>query len=180
MPVLAWRFYFSGESAQATVHIGRRSAYEDDQTKLYLRDDRAAMMSSACRPRSEPEPVVDGVWPAERVVLYEGLPHPAWESELLEEQLRTKETQELHGHPFYKETLPLKLDDSKRLTDILGSAGTYKRFSGEKKCGGFHPDFVVEWHVGEDRFRVLICFGCRGKVIRSANRVSLRFRSSGF
>ncbi len=121
----------------------------------------AAMMSSACRPRSEPEPVVDGVWPAERVVLYEGLPHPAWESELLEEQLRTKETQELHGHPFYKETLPLKLDDSKRLTDILGSAGTYKRFSGEKKCGGFHPDFVVEWHVGEDRFRVLICFGCR-------------------
>jgi hypothetical protein len=31
---------------------------------------------------------------------------------------------------------------------------------GEKKCGGFHPDYAVEWSVGRDRYRALICFGC--------------------
>ncbi len=42
----------------------------------------------------------------------------------------------------------------------MDSSATYKEFSGEKKCGGFHPDFAVEWQIGTAKYQALICFGC--------------------
>ena len=30
----------------------------------------------------------------------------------------------------------------------------------EKKCGGFHADFVIEWYRGQERYQAFICFGC--------------------
>lgn len=27
-------------------------------------------------------------------------------------------------------------------------------------CGGFHPDFCLEWQDGDATYQVLICFGC--------------------
>jgi hypothetical protein len=83
-----------------------------------------------------------------------------YESQLREEERRTRAVQELHGYPFYQEPLALAGEDAKRLSEVLGASGAYRTFSGEKKCGGFHPDYAVEWQVGADRFRALICFGC--------------------
>ncbi|MEI8379822.1 MAG: hypothetical protein WCJ09_06825 [Planctomycetota bacterium] len=28
-------------------------------------------------------------------------------------------------------------------------------------CGGFHPDWCVEFIAGQDVYQVLVCFGCR-------------------
>jgi hypothetical protein len=97
----------------------------------------------------------------DRVVLYEGLPHQMFESHLLKEERRNKAIQELNSNSFYQEPLPLPAEDAKQLSAVLGESATYKPFSGEKMCGGFHPDYAVEWHVGRDRHRALICFGCR-------------------
>jgi len=97
---------------------------------------------------------------ADQTVLYEGLPHHLFEDDLMKEERRTKAVQELNGYVFYQEPLTLTTEDARRLSAILGKSTTYERFSGEKACGGFHPDYTVEWHAGKDRYRALICLGC--------------------
>ena len=71
-----------------------------------------------------------------------------------------KPVQELHGYPFYEEPLELRAEDAKRVTRVLAEPGGLQPFAGEKLCGGFHPDYTVEWRNGPDRRRALICFGC--------------------
>jgi hypothetical protein len=97
---------------------------------------------------------------ADRLTLFEGLPHQYYEKDALEKEMRTKETVQLHGFPFYRETLDLKEGDSRRLKDLLGNPSSYEPYSGEKKCGGFHPDYAVEWSFEGRAYHCLICFGC--------------------
>jgi hypothetical protein len=97
---------------------------------------------------------------ADKVVLYEGLPHQLLEKRLLAEERRTSAVEELNGWPFYQEPLSLPARDAERLYGFLGDPATYLPFKGEKMCGGFHPDYAVEWHVGASRYRALLCFGC--------------------
>jgi hypothetical protein len=97
---------------------------------------------------------------ATRVVLYEGLPHQTWEAKALAQELKSQKTVKLHDFPFYQETLSLEKQDTKDLTALLTRAGSLRPFSGAKLCGGFHPDYCVEWHLGKEVYRVLICFGC--------------------
>ena len=42
---------------------------------------------------------------AEKMTLWEGLPHQMFEHDLMESERRSKPVQELHGHWFYKEPL---------------------------------------------------------------------------
>jgi hypothetical protein len=97
---------------------------------------------------------------AERPTLHEGLPHQMWESALLKAERRSKPVQELHGYWFYKEPLALSDEDAGRLTRLLVDPVTLARFSGEKLCGGFHPDYAVEWQQGSSTYRALIGLGC--------------------
>jgi hypothetical protein len=101
-----------------------------------------------------------GITSAEAVTLFEGLPHGGFEGDKLESERRSKPVVELHGYSFYKELLDLRPEDAKRLTEILGDAEALKSFSGEKKCGGFHPDYAAEWKRGASSYQALICFGC--------------------
>jgi hypothetical protein len=98
---------------------------------------------------------------AEQVVLWEGLPHQAFEKQLLEEELKAKEVVWYHGFPFYVEPLPLKEEDGQELTSIVTNRDTFQPWSGAKKCGGFHPDYGIEWQVANVPYRCLVCFGCR-------------------
>ena len=104
--------------------------------------------------------IYDTVRRADRLTVYEGLPHPMYEEEAFREELRTKETTEFLGFPFYREPLDLKPEDVEALCEALGDGSTYKTYGGEKKCGGFHPDYAVEWSVEGKVYRCLICFGC--------------------
>jgi hypothetical protein len=98
---------------------------------------------------------------ADRVTLYEGLPHNFFEGYLLDEEKRTKETLDWHGFPFYSRPLPLSDADRARLLAILGDEGSFGQLGGlTKGCGGFHPDYAVEWSAGGQEYRCLICFGC--------------------
>jgi len=96
---------------------------------------------------------------AEMPTLYEGLPHPFHEAALLAAE-KAKPTIDLHGFPFYRQSLALKSGDGEKLKAILEDADSYDPFLGEKKCGGFHPDFAVGWVVGGKQQVCLICFGC--------------------
>ena len=97
---------------------------------------------------------------ADEVVLLEGLPHGMFEHELLETERRSKPVRESHGHPFYEPPLVPTADDARRLTQLLSDPATLERVFLEKKCGGFHPDYAVEWVRGGERYQAQICFGC--------------------
>src|SRR6516165_3185263 len=87
--------------------------------------------------------LVEGVKKANKVVLYEGLPHQFFDKDLLEQELKNKKTVKVHDYPFYAETLALKDEDAKRLTELFCAADSFAKFRGPKRCGGFHPDYCV-------------------------------------
>lgn len=106
-----------------------------------------------------PQAPVGGIKSSGQLTLYEGLPHQLYEAETLEQE-KKKPTVDLGGFPFYQEPLELKASDRESLRDLLGNPSSLKAFSGEKKCGGFHPDYAVEWTEKGRAYRYLICFGC--------------------
>jgi hypothetical protein len=107
-----------------------------------------------------PRIFVNAILKAESIVVYEGLPHQLYERDLLEEELTTKDVHVLHGYPFYREPLEVTAKDAQALAAILSKPSTWRPFSGEKKCGGFHPDYAVEFKTGNNRCLALLCFGC--------------------
>lgn len=96
---------------------------------------------------------------ANTVLLLEGLPHQEAEKELLAEELKSKKTIRLHRFPFYDERLDLTNEDSDALQSLLADAKSFQEFQG-KFCGGFHPDYAVQFKVGREQWNVLICLGC--------------------
>ncbi len=97
---------------------------------------------------------------ADQVTVYEGLPHQFFEAGQLDEEKRQKPTVTLHGYPFYQDRLEIPADDRAKLKAVLGAETSFGPWAGERKCGGFHPDYCVECSVGGAAYRFLICFGC--------------------
>jgi len=115
---------------------------------------------------------LDAVKSAERVIVYEGLPHHLFEEELLETELKSKKTIKMLEYPFYAEGVEPKKEDAIQLTNLLSAVESFAPFSGEKKCGGFHPDYDLDWHVSGSIYRAFVCFGCHEiKIIVSGNAV---------
>ena len=97
---------------------------------------------------------------AESVVLYEGLPHQGYDHKALEKDLKEKKTVRIHEFPFYAETLPLKENEATELKRLASDSDSYKLEGGRSKCGGFHPDYCIEWKKGDETYHVLVCFSC--------------------
>src|SRR5262245_14427142 len=118
-----------------------------------------AFATSGCAP-APVDAFTKAIRGAEEVRLHEGLPHPMFEADKLEAERRTKKVQEKHGYAFYEALVPMSAADATELSAILSQPTSFKEFSGEKKCGGFHPDYAAEWTRGQGRtYEALICFG---------------------
>lgn len=117
-------------------------------------------LATGCR-GDRPKSFAAGVGGATKAALYEGLPHPMFEKRALEQERASKATVKLNDSLFYQSTLALSDEDDRALREIVCANDTFATFSGEKKCGGFHPDYCVEWR-GTDgsTYRVLVCLGC--------------------
>ena len=72
---------------------------------------------------SGPPPETTTLKQADRLVLYEGLPHPMYEPEALEAEKKAKPTVTLHEFPFYREPLELKADDGRASQGPPGRPG---------------------------------------------------------
>jgi hypothetical protein len=94
------------------------------------------------------------------MTLREGLPHPKAEKELLADELKTKRTTTLDGQTYYSERLALTQQDADRLGRLLAKAESFAPWRGGKFCGGYHPDYAIEWRVGKDVYRAHVCLGC--------------------
>jgi hypothetical protein len=120
--------------------------------------------------KSEPvsiAPIVDTLRDAPALTLREGLPHQFFESDALKNELSQKRTVQLREFPFYEEALTLKPEDALALTAFLASGEALvpepplpPNVTVHKMCGGFHPDYAIQWTVRGRRYDVLVCFGC--------------------
>src|SRR4051794_17810730 len=104
--------------------------------------------------------VLDGIRKSAEVVLHEGLPSEFWEPQLRERELSRKKTIQLHGYPFYDHRLELRGADAERLTALFSARGSFRRYRDRKGCGGYHPDYCLEWKTGDGATRALICLEC--------------------
>ena len=90
-----------------------------------------------------------------------------------EAELRNKQSVLLHDHRFYPTPLDVAAEDVNQLRSILSDEASYMSWQGERKCGGFHPDYLAEWRAGNAKYEVLICFGCSEVQIYGPGRTLL-------
>src|SRR5688572_28119574 len=108
----------------------------------------ALQLFSGCSHEVSPEdyaPFAEVVANADRVVLYEGLPHQDMERDLLEREISTKQTIYLGEYPFYAEPLSLTAKDAAALTEIFDGTDAFYGPPEVTVCGKFHPDYAIEW-----------------------------------
>ena len=105
-------------------------------------------------------PLIAAIRSADRVIIHEGLPHDRWEKKQFESELATKSTTTRRAFPFYRETLPPSEADQKALRELICADGAFEVYHGAKACGGFHPDYCLEFKTSGDSIEMLICFGC--------------------
>ena len=102
--------------------------------------------------------------------LLEGLPHPMNEQQLFARERKRTDIQDRHGHWFYAEALNAPPELLQSVRDIVANAASFARLTGTKFCGGFHPDYALEWqNQGADRI-TLLCFGCRESKLFGSGR----------
>lgn len=94
------------------------------------------------------------------VRLYRGLLSEFWEPELRTQELNRAKTIRLHGYAFYEESILIRETDASRLTALLSSKATFRHHSDKKRCGGYSPEYSVEWKAGADGIHALICLEC--------------------
>ncbi|MEM7179958.1 MAG: hypothetical protein AAF518_03525 [Spirochaetota bacterium] len=95
------------------------------------------------------------------VTLWEGLPHQRFEAKVLKQELAKKTYFKIAGFPFYKEKLTFSKEDLANLQALLQKEDNYSPSSFfPKSCGGFHPDFALEFEVEKVKYKALVCFGC--------------------
>jgi hypothetical protein len=116
------------------------------------------------------KPLAEAVKKADKVVVYEGLPHPLSEKATFEAEKnkanvvrprKDKVKVEADAHPFYGPPREVREADAKALTALVTNPDVVKPFGGNKRCGGFHPDYAVEWRAGGEAYYVEVCYGCR-------------------
>jgi len=95
---------------------------------------------------------------AKDLSVHEGLPHQAWDHELLEKEIKRKDTTKIWLFPFYTPSVPAT--NAADLKKVLGSADSILVYGGPKRCGGYHPDYAVSWEADGKSFYALVCFGC--------------------
>jgi hypothetical protein len=93
--------------------------------------------------------------------IYEGLPHNHFEKELLKRERATKSTVVMSRYDFYLPPLTPSESDQIELKAICATRDSFSPWAGDKLCGGFHPDWLLEWKndMGETS-RISVCFGC--------------------
>ncbi|MCC7422713.1 MAG: hypothetical protein IT428_20730 [Planctomycetaceae bacterium] len=94
------------------------------------------------------------------VVLREGLPSGFWEPELRVQALRERATIERHGYRLYDARLPATEEDCAQLTAIFASSTSFAPRRSAKQCGGFYPEYGIDWNTGEETTTALISLEC--------------------
>lgn len=71
-----------------------------------------------------------------------------------------KEVVDRKGFKFLAQPRSVSGDRLRILNKSLTGADVFAPFAGPKFCGGFHPDYLLEWKRGGKHYQALFCFGC--------------------
>jgi hypothetical protein len=95
---------------------------------------------------------------AEEIVIYEGLPHPYEEEELLRVESKRKDIVKLahSDEAFY--TPAVEAVNAEALLKLLSGPDGI-RVNQPKKCG-FHSDYCIQFKHQDTTYRAFVCFGC--------------------
>jgi len=102
----------------------------------------------------------DSIKGSDRIFVFEGLPHQMSEAKLLKAEKKRKDIIKIAGYPFYTPKIKVEGESLTALRTIISNSENYVQFRGEKRCGGFHPDYAVEWHDKDKLYSILFCYGC--------------------
>jgi hypothetical protein len=111
---------------------------------------------------------------AKTFTLAEGLPHPAKETNLFTTQAQRKDTQQITGFFFYKPDQKIDPATTDKLRQIIANSDNLTEWKEHKTCGGFHPDWSLNWRRGWSKDRALICFSCE-EIIYISGDYQLRY-----
>jgi hypothetical protein len=107
------------------------------------------------------KPIAASAGKAKEVIVFEGFPHPLLEAKVFKKEKEERNQFRYQGHVFYQNRPKVKDKDAEALKKILADSKGFTAWRGEKKCGGFHPDYMIQWKDGDDLYRVLICYNCK-------------------
>lgn len=111
---------------------------------------------------------------AHTLSIYEGLPHQENQAALFQQESQRKDSMRIAGFLFYSPAITPAEQDLTTLAQLFSEPANISAFSGEKRCGGFHPDYAIAWAHNNDNAYALICFGC-GEIIYSYKDKRQRF-----
>lgn len=109
---------------------------------------------------------------ANEIRISEGLPHQTSEKALLGKELERKDLIVIAGYTFYSPAAAAH--NRKDLAGVLSNPHSIKEYSGQKLCGGFHPDYCLSWASRGIAYHALICFGC-SEIVYSRGGESIHY-----
>ena len=104
--------------------------------------------------------VLAGIPKSADISLHEGLPSEFWEPELREQELSRAKTITIHGYRFYEYQVTAQGKDAEPITALFSSKKSFQRYNAKKRCGGYAPEYVIEWKAGEAVTQALISLEC--------------------
>jgi hypothetical protein len=104
--------------------------------------------------------VLEGLGKPEEIAVYPGLPSEFWEPQLREDEASRNPTTRRQGYVFYDDRRELAGEAAGRIVAILTSERSYQRRRAAKKCGGYDPDYCIEWKSNGETTSILICLEC--------------------
>ena len=72
----------------------------------------------------------------------------------------------------------MSLPDLAQLVQWFADESSFRKWIGEKKCGGFHPDYAVVATGDDGEYTMLMCFGCH-EILIIGPRSSMRCDMNG-
>lgn len=96
---------------------------------------------------------------AEKIAVFEGLPHQE-ETDLLRQEIARVDETRIGGFAFYPHAQDLNEKDEPSVRKHLRVFEGLQPFHLLKMCGGFHPDYAIRFTKGEEHCDILLCLGC--------------------
>lgn len=110
----------------------------------------------------------DSLSAATEIRIYQGFPRKAPDHGIKEGEIDPRDIVEVGRFPFHASSI--LLPEAEELKAVLSKPSTLIPFSGQKRCGGFRPDFCVSWEQGAQAFNALVCFACHEVIFESGGR----------
>lgn len=96
---------------------------------------------------------------AETLVVYRGFPR---REALTDDEPEPKKDPNvaLRGYLFQPRAYACDEKATAKLREICSTKAAFKKWRGPKKCGGYHPDYCLQFKNGDTVTSVLLCYGC--------------------